>query len=114
MNELDILAALLADPKKTQARLDELKAAEAEATVAERKMREFAEYKAEVEAAVAELRKRHDDATAQADKRAAAREVEIAAREKRAVAAEQRALEHEAKASAIRRDVEDRYRKFAG
>ena len=111
---LEALLGLLADPKATKAKLDELKRANADATEARKTMAELAAFKAESEAAYEELHKRFDEETAATSRRFAEREVALTAREKRAADLEAKAIAHEKEAQAKLDEAHARFRKAFG
>jgi hypothetical protein len=117
MSSLDSLVdllATLADPSKFKAQLAELRAASADAKAVAKAKEDLEVARHEASEEINELQRKHDEASADTDRRLAARLVEIEAREKRVAQLEAAATEHEAKAKAVRQDAESRYRKAFG
>ena len=108
------LLATLADPKTFSTKLAELRTAMDGAKAAKKEREDLEVAKHEAAEEIRQAQEKHDKATAETDKRLAARLVEIEAREKRVGVLEAEAQEHLAKAKQIRADAESRWQRAFG
>jgi hypothetical protein len=107
------LLTTLADPAKFKSQLAQLREAMDGAAAAKKAQQDLEVNRHEAAEEIRAAQQAHDNATAETDKRLAARLVEVEAREKRAAQLEAAAAEHEAKAKAIRADAEAKWRAFS-
>jgi hypothetical protein len=108
------LLTTLADPAKFKTQLAQLREAMAGAAKVAKDRQDLEIAKHEAAEEIRAAQDAHDKATAETDKRLAARLVEVEARERRAEQLEASAREHEAKAKAIRADAEQRWQRAFG